>query len=339
MPKVIRKAPGVNGQPIPGRKIQARVIVPPSRIDRFTAAELMALDLPEPACILDGIVTTGLNLLVSRPKIGKSWLALDLSIAIASGGMALGFEVEQGDVLNLALEDSRRRLQKRLAKILDGDAAPERLTLATRWPRNDDGGLDEIEKWIKSVADPRLVIIDTLARLKGACSVNSNQYAQDYADIGEIKALADAHGIGILAIHHVRKMAGDDFMDTVSGTTGITAAADTIIVLKRERGQHDACLHVTGRDVEEQELAMKWDAATCRWSILGNADKYRADAGETKRVIDFLAKHGKPMRPSELAPLLGKEPVATRLLLWRASKDGTIKSDGRGSYSVMPTGA
>ncbi len=83
----------------------------------FTAAELMAQDIPPVRWILPGILPEGLTILAGKPKMGKSWLALDLSVAVATGGKVLGLQVEQAGVLYLALEDTKRRLQDRL-KIL-----------------------------------------------------------------------------------------------------------------------------------------------------------------------------------------------------------------------------
>ena len=108
----------------------------------LSATELMAIEFPEPRWIVPGIVPEGTTILAGKPKMGKSWLALGTSVAVAAGGVALGTKkVERGAVLYLALEDNPRRLQSRLKKLLPGGAAPEGLELATEWPRLGDGGL------------------------------------------------------------------------------------------------------------------------------------------------------------------------------------------------------
>ncbi|MGI8701240.1 MAG: AAA family ATPase [Nocardioidaceae bacterium] len=95
----------------------------------WTAAELMACEFPEPRWAVPGIIAEGVTLLAGAPKVGKSWLALGLGIAVATGGKALGaLDVMEGDVLYLALEDPPRRLQDRLAKVLSGATATGRLT-------------------------------------------------------------------------------------------------------------------------------------------------------------------------------------------------------------------
>jgi len=106
----------------------------------------------------------GLTLLGGRPKIGKSWQALDIAAAVAEGSMCLGEQCEQGDVLALMLEDSDRRLQRRFTLMLGAFVSewPSRLTYATSWPRLNEGGIDWIREWIRRSPKARLVIVDIL---------------------------------------------------------------------------------------------------------------------------------------------------------------------------------
>src|SRR5438876_1590786 len=119
----------------------------------MSAREFMALELPEPRWAVPGIFPEGLNIFTGRPKQGKSWLVLATAIAVASGGRALGrIEVQAGDVLYLALEDSDRRLHNRLDQLLDGAEVPERLHLVRDWPRGD---IADIEAWLRTHPDAR----------------------------------------------------------------------------------------------------------------------------------------------------------------------------------------
>jgi AAA domain len=133
----------------------------------ISASDLVAKVFPEPRWAVDGVVPEGLNLLAGPPKMGKSFLLLGLGVAIAAGGYALGkVPVAAGDVLYLALEDTQRRLQERLVRILDGAPAPDRLHLVTAWPRLDDGGVAAIDTWLGAYPAVRLVAIDTLAMIR-----------------------------------------------------------------------------------------------------------------------------------------------------------------------------
>ena len=64
--------------------------------------------------VIDGLLTQGLYILAGTPKVGKSWLALDMCLSIAKGESVLGQKTLQGTALYLCLEDSYARIQNRL---------------------------------------------------------------------------------------------------------------------------------------------------------------------------------------------------------------------------------
>lgn len=299
-------------------------------LEVLTAAELLEMELPEARCVVDGLIPDGITLLAGKPKLGKSWLALQTGLAVAENEQALGrLDVRGGDVLYLALEDTRRRLKSRLKKLLPSGQRPERLFCRTDWPRQDKGGIYAIACWLEAHPEARLVIIDTWAKFRPARGRNSDVYEVDYQDAAEVKALADKYSVAILVVHHCRKLEASDPLDSVSGTLGLTGAADAVLVLKRERGQHDAALFVTGRDIEEQELALRWDSAGARWAVLGEADEYRISR-ERSEVIGVLRKAGRALTPSEVAPLIGKKVSTVKWLMWTLQNDGWLSvQDGR----------
>jgi RecA-family ATPase len=146
----------------------------------FTAAEIVAEELPPVRWVVSDILPEGVTFLAGKPKMGKSWMSLGLGIAITSGGVALGAkQVEQGEVLYLALEDNRRRIQNRLNKLLAGRRAPPNLHIANEWPRLDEGGADLLDDWVAAHPDARLVIVDTLAMLKPRANGRRTQYDED----------------------------------------------------------------------------------------------------------------------------------------------------------------
>jgi hypothetical protein len=306
----------------------------PTWADRaFTAAELQHMTFPPLKFIVPELVPEGATLLVSRPKLGKSWLVLDIAIAVASGRFTLGtLKPIQGDVLYLALEDGRRRLQRRLTRLLPtfSERWSPRLMFLTEWPRADQGGLAGIEQWVSSVEAPRLVVIDTLAQFRKTPNARAQLYAEDYGAIAELQKLASKHGIGIVIVHHDRKMEADDVFDTVSGSLGLTGAADTILILKRQAGA--ITLHVRGRDIEEVEKALQFDKQACRWSILGAAaDVYRS--AERNRVLKALQDGPQQAKELMLAAELRNRNAAD-VLLFKMVKDGEIIRAGRGLYSL-----
>ena len=162
----------------------------------------------------------GCVLFAGRPKLGKSWFAYQIALAIASGGMALGqIPVKQGDVLYLALEDGRQRLQWRLQALLKNGQAPQSLHLAMEWPALDEGGLDDLENWLDRYSSTaRLIIIDTFQRVRPASSGDS-VYAIDFNSLRRLTDLTREFPVCIMVVHHTRKAGAEDAFDTMSGST------------------------------------------------------------------------------------------------------------------------
>jgi DNA-binding CsgD family transcriptional regulator len=291
----------------------------------FTAAALGAMVFADPRWAVPDLLPEGLIILAGRPKMGKSWLALDISAAVAAGGYALGkVRVIQGEVLYLALEDRERRLRTRLDILLDEAAFPERLTFATTWPRGD-AGVTAIRAWLDDHRDARLVVVDTLARFREPDKGNGSAYSSDYDALAGIQSLAVERGICVLMIHHLRKLAADDPMDTVSGTLGITGACDAVLVLARDRGAADAVLHVTGRDIEDAQHALRWEPASCLWTIIGDAAAVRVSQ-ERREILDLLAAG--PAYPKQIAEALNRNRGTIRRLLSGMLTAGEVARSG-----------
>jgi RecA-family ATPase len=257
---------------------------------------------------------------------------LDLALATAAGRFTLGeLKPAPGDVLYLALEDGKRRLQRRLTRLLPtfSETWPPGLTMATEWPRADQGGVADIERWIASTKTPRLVIIDTLAQFRKD-STGKQVYAEDYAAISGLQRLASKFNIAIVIVHHDRKSEADDVFDTVSGTLGLTGAADTILIMKRQAGT--VTLHVRGRDIEEAEKALQFNKSSCKWTLLGEAAVvHRSD--ERSRVLAALEEARAPMSPKEIMLSTGmSNRNAVDLLLFKMVPAGDVTKIARALY-------
>src|SRR5262245_34492551 len=221
----------------------------------FSAKELQSTTFPPLSWIVPNIIPAeGVTLLCSKPKFGKSWLAYDLCIACTTDGFTLGtVNPAQGNVLYLALEDSKRRLQRRMTKLLPTfvSAWPDKLLLKTEWRRLHEGGLDDIRAWHadtkKTGGKPILLVVDVLAKVRKPVG-NRPLYEADYAALTDLAKFANELGLAIVVLHHTRKMAADDLMETVSGSYGISGAVDTILVMANQ--PNGAVLDIRGRDVE-----------------------------------------------------------------------------------------
>jgi AAA domain len=307
----------------------------PGRIrTSWTAVAIMAMDFPEPRWAVPGVFSEGVNLLCGPPKVGKSWMSLGLGVDVALGGKAFGtIAVEAGPVLYLALEDTARRLQTRLRKVLGGRTAPGGLTLATSCPPLPQGGDEAIAAWIDRHRDARMVIIDVFAKLRGASPPGMSAYDADYAAVGRAKKVADAYGVAVVLVHHVRKAGSDDFLSEVSGTNGLAGAADATLVLKRARNQGDGVLHVTGRDVDEAEYPLVFDPAAGAWRMLdGPAEDHQL--GDTRAAILRWLRQAPGSTPKAIADGAGLGYDAVKKTCQRMLDAGQLACDPGGRYRV-----
>jgi 5S rRNA maturation endonuclease (ribonuclease M5) len=228
----------------------------------MTGDELMGTDFPPLKWAIPHLLPAGLAILAASPKAGKSWCALDFGLAVACGGFALGgIEASQGSVLYLAREDGYRRVQSRLDLLLankDADLSRfEVIPTEEAWAGGQEG-LAALSEWAEETDSPTLVVLDTLAKVEPAME-DGDRYRQDYAMMAGYKTFADRYNCSVLVVHHDRKSnEGDgDVFTKISGTRGITGAADTMMYLQRKRGEPTGVLHITGRDVADQELELR----------------------------------------------------------------------------------
>lgn len=299
-------------------------------LQTFTANDLQGMEFPPLDYFVDDLITEGLTLLAGKPKMGKSWMALDLAMSIASGHDALGGRAtQQGTTLYCALEDNQRRLQRRMRHNYgDQDSWPSNFHFTTQLNKVDEGGLEQLENWIVE-HQPSLIIIDTLVCIRPK-SRSENGYDADYAALSPLQKLAGDYGIAILVIHHLRKMKGDDPLDMVSGTTGLTASVDNVLVLSRR--SHGISLYGRGREMEDIDIALSLDDGV--WQILGETDAVKISS-ERKAIIELLQNTDKAMGPKDIAEALDQPQDNVRQLLTSMATDGEVKKKGRGQY-ILP---
>ena len=255
-------------------------------LETITAEELVNTPLRSPGWVVEDLIGVGVTLLVGAPKVGKSWLVLRLAECVSRGEPLWGFATCGGTVLDLALEDNLPRIQQRLFRL--ADECSETFHLCVNAPSLADGLLDEVAAFVATHPGTKLVIVDTLQTVRQ--SSQKSAYASDYRDVRAFKGLAEHFGIAVVLVHHQRKMDDPDPFNTVSGTNGITGAADTTMVLDRRRGDKRAVLRVTGRDVVERELALEFN--DCRWELSEDQrverEEERPAPREVLEVVRFM---------------------------------------------------
>ena len=218
--------------------------------------------------VVDGLLYAGTYLFVGAPKVGKSFLMAQLAYHVSMGLSLWGYEVRQGTVLYLALEDDHRRLQERLYRMF-GVESTGNLFFAIG-AKQLGGGLEEqLKGFVREHPDTRLIIIDTLQKVREEDG-GKYSYANDYEVITKLKRFADISGVCLLVVHHTRKQQADDKFDMISGTNGLLGAADgAFIMQKKRRTDNTALLDIVGRDQPDQELTLEFNRERCVWEFQG----------------------------------------------------------------------
>jgi RecA-family ATPase len=295
--------------------------------------------LPPINWIVEELLPEGLAVLAGRPKVGKSWMALDIAIAVSNGYQTMGFfDTKKHDVFFIPYEDNFRRLQGRINRILGGgitERAPTNLYYPKdnfEFPKLNETGLDEIERIIDNNPNIKLIVVDTLGRgIADKGRKDRSMYHADYELSSAIQKLAISRKICILLLHHTRKEKSENVFDEISGTTGLTAGLDTMLVLKKNENKHR--LYVTGRDVVENEYNLEFDESNCIW----RAEKKISEAKltvEREEIFDLIKSFGRKMKTGEIAEALGKSKSNISKMLGKMVNAGTLISVSYGIYDL-----
>ena len=225
-----------------------------------------------------------MSILGGAPKIGKSWLMLELALRVAKGEPMWGMETKQGTVLYYCLEDTLKRIQQRLYCITEN--GPDNLLFETSTGTLATNLEEEILLYIKRHPDMSLIIIDTFQMVRG--SKGDPSYGSDYDDIQKLKRISDSQNVAILLVHHLRKMGDRDPVNKLSGTTGISGAVDCVYILDKSARLEDvATLTCTGRDIQQRELELRFDQTNCVWNLISDTSD---DGTLTDEVADVIGE-------------------------------------------------
>lgn len=241
----------------------------------ISAPDLQKADLPPTKYLVDRILPEGTSILAAAPKSGKSWFVLLLGLKIAAGEMFLQWQTQQAGVLYLSFEDTLKRLQGRMNRLIDNSPAPPWFYFSTEIINLEDGLMELIDEHLKQHPETKLVIIDTFQKIRGQGLRGERWYDHDYREAGMIKEAMDKKGVSVLFVHHTSKTKDkEDPFNEITGTNGISGVMDTMFVIKKaSRHAQKATLHITGRDVEQDEILISFNEDTCQWEFVGDADE------------------------------------------------------------------
>ena len=238
-----------------------------NKLYTITAEDLQNRTYEPTAFLVDELIPEGLHILAGAPKIGKSWLALWLCLCVAQGQALWNFATTQGEALYLSLEDSFQRIQTRLFDLTED--APPTLHFAIMADTLKHGLEQQIEQFLTEHPNTKLVVIDTLQRVRSCRRRQQSVRKRLPGRSACSRQLADKQHIAILLIHHLRKLHDDDPMNMISGSTGLSGAADsTFVFQKNSRLANVASLHCTGRDIPDRTLKLEFGEEDHVWKLL-----------------------------------------------------------------------
>ncbi|MCS3937343.1 hypothetical protein GGP80_003353 [Salinibacter ruber] len=306
--------------------------------------ELLNSDIrpPEPLITYDGrsLLHEGTSQLAAKPKIGKTNLAMNMGLAIASeGGKALGkAEVQRhGRVLMLNLDGSRRGSYDRFQTMTanDPDGAPDRFDiLHDEFPKVGDGALGLLKDYCTEYPDTELIIVDTLQHLRPTSDGRRNVYHEDYEFVHPIAELGRKTDTSILLVHHLNKIQNGDELDKVSGSTGLTGAVENVMILDRARGETKAELSIRPREDREEDFDLEFDGRVQTW-IVGDKG-YEPGSEARAEVWDVLVNSGHEMKVGLIADHVDKQPQTVSKTLGRMIDGGApVKKVKKGVYRAV----
>jgi hypothetical protein len=240
----------------------------------ISASNLQQMAFPDTYYAVIGMIPEGETVIAAPPKTGKSWLMLAMCIAVANGEPFLGFETNKSDTLYLALEDGDKFEQERLNIVCPNNAPSNFHFIFDNVLHLNEGFLLQLDQIFEKLPDLKLVVIDTLNFIQYHPGKGESAYNCDYRTGRDLKAYAEKRGIAIVVVTHTTKMLhAEDEMMNVSGTNGVTGAADAVVVLSKEhRTDLDAKMFITGRKVRQSMHEIVFNDKSCMWEYKGLAD-------------------------------------------------------------------
>ena len=235
----------------------------------YSVPDLTPEEKKPPEFIVDGMIPCGMTFLSGAPKIRKSFMALQIASAVATGSPFLSHNTTQCDVAYLDLEGSKSRVSFRAERMSMKIPRNVFITNSIK-ERLADGLVDKLRHLHGARPSIRLIIIDTYSRARGSYkNFGVNAYDADVALLEPVQRMALEENIAVVFIHHDKKGAGfaSDSFERLSGTMGISGSSDCVINLVADGKRFDgkATMEFTPRDAKGGEIKLVFDERFGEW--------------------------------------------------------------------------
>jgi len=298
--------------------------------------ELSAKEFPPMHWNIEKLLPAGTMLLFGKPKKGKSYLTLMISIAVAAGRPVFGRSTSDAKVYYLGLEDSERRMQQRGISCAHALQVPlsefdENLYISTESKTIDTGLLDELAEWMTDHPDTGLIVLDMLKKITGKAT-GRDLYAEQ-AKVGDaLTKFCHAYPrLSIVVVHHSRKAESDDPFDLVSGTTGLSGSYDSLAAIADTEGGR--VLHITGRDIESVEIPLLMNEhGMYTLESANSGDIARQSMSSTRRRVFDAINSQMPMTRKEIIAGCKLDGASVDKQLGKLKRAGLIKHTDHGCY-------
>ena len=298
--------------------------------------DLLADTIPPPRPIVDGLLHEGMLLFGGKSKRGKSWLMLDLALAVATGNPVWQHfsTLEPQPVLYLALEDGRGRIQRRLRAIQPGIQTTGKLQLLYDFPLLNDGGIERLRHYIETW-HYRLVVLDVLARVEPAAKGHSDKTYHDiYRMFAPLQDLHRRHPFCLAMLTHLRKAEAEDIFDTLHGSVAYQGAQDTLWVLERPPRDAVGVLHLREKDSDDQALHVSF--VDGHWEFLGYDTEVKLSQGR-QDILELFEEKERALSIDEILKGLSRPRSryqTVRKTLQRMVQDEQLVRLDRGRYAA-----
>lgn len=303
----------------------------------ISATELLTRVYEDLSFLVPNLIpAVGVIILAAPPKTGKSFLVLFIAFMLSLAYPIFGYttpEPVQG--LYIAMEDNEARLHRRLKKF--GIEGNDNLVFVVKIEPGETG-IVQIDTYLEEHPQVKLIILDTFGYFFAQSTQSTSGFLDDYQKVRLFKDLAERRKIAIILVHHTRKMPDiNDEFNEVSGTTGITAAADAILLLRRARGRNEAILSCTGRDFEDNRIILRPNFESGIWTVV-EGDESICLTGERREILQVLKKSAIPLTPLQLSKVVPRNPKNISTLLGKLYEEGFVeKGEKYGAWVASQT--